>query len=63
MGKTSAMVQRRYKEKVYDRTELQTRKGVKEAWQAHAAGRGESLTALIVRSVTSQIEQDGEATP
>ena len=39
---------RRYKEKAYDRLELQLKKGKKEEYRAQAAAHGMSLNAYII---------------
>ena len=38
----------KYKEKAYDRLELQLKKGMKEVYRAQAAARGLSLNAYII---------------
>ena len=39
---------RKYKEKAYDRLELQLKKGMKEEYRAQAAAHGLSLNAYII---------------
>lgn len=46
----------------YDRIELRVDKGRKEAVQAHAALKGESVNAFINRAITETMERDQEAT-
>ena len=42
----------------YDRIELTVPKGKKEALQAHAGGRGESLNGFVNRAIDNQMERD-----
>ena len=46
----------------YDRIELRVDKGRKEAVQAHAALKGESVNAFINRAIAETMERDGAAT-
>lgn len=46
----------------YDRIELRVDKGRKEAVQAHAALKGESVNAFINRAITETMERDGSVT-
>lgn len=45
----------------YDRIELRVDKGRKEAVQAHAALKGESVNAFINRAITETMERDNAA--
>lgn len=57
-GRTRANSINRYMAKAYDRISLIVPKGRKEAIKDHAAARGESLNAFIVRAINAQIERD-----
>ena len=48
MAKTSAAVKNRYAAKAYDRITLIVPKGRKQAVEAHARSKGQSVNALIV---------------
>ena len=50
-----------YVKKTYDRIEVKVMKGKKEAIQAHAEARGESLNAFINRAITQTMERDAPA--
>lgn len=50
---------RKYKEKTYDRLELQLKKGMKEVYRAQAAAHGLSLNAYII----SLLEKDAFSKP
>ncbi len=45
--KTSSAVKQRYNEKAYDRLAITIPKGRKEAVEAHAASKGESVNGLV----------------
>lgn len=47
MGKTSATVKNRYNAKAYDRVSIMLPKGLKQAVEAHAKRRGESVNGLV----------------
>ena len=47
MGKTSAAVKNRYNAKAYDRLAITIPKGRKQAVEAFARGRGESVNGLV----------------
>lgn len=47
MGKTSATVKNRYNAKAYDRVSIMLPKGRKQAVEAHAKQRGESVNGLV----------------
>ncbi len=47
MGKTSATVKNRYNAKAYDRVSIMLPKGRKQAVEAHARERGESVNGLV----------------
>ena len=47
MGKTSATVKNRYNAKAYDRIQLVVPKGIKQAIEARAKSKGESVNGLI----------------
>ena len=53
----------KYKEKTYDRLELQLKKGTKEKYRAQAEAHGKSLNAYIIGLVEADIQKDasGEA--
>lgn len=50
---------RKYKDKAYDRLELQLKKGMKDQYRAQAAAHGMSLNAYIV----SLLEADAARAP
>ena len=47
MGKTSAAVKNRYAAKAYDSLRIIVPKGQKEAVEAHARSKGESVNGLV----------------
>ena len=47
MGKTSAVVKNRYAAKAYDSLRIIVPKGQKEAVEAHARSKGESVNGLV----------------
>lgn len=47
MGKTSAAVKNRYAAKAYDSLRIIVPKGQKEAIEAHAKSKGESVNGLV----------------
>ena len=47
MGKTSSTVKNRYNAKAYDRVSIMLPKGRKQAVEAHAKARGESVNGLV----------------
>lgn len=47
MTKTSSAVKRRYNEKAYDRLAITVPKGQKQAIEAHAKSKGESVNGLV----------------
>ena len=47
MGKTSSSVKNRYNAKAYDRLQIVIPKGQKEAVEAHAQGKGESVNGFV----------------
>ncbi len=51
-----------YVKKNYDRIEIKVEKGNKDAIQAHAAGRGESVNAFINRAITETMQRDNATT-
>ena len=51
----------KYVKEKYDRVNVTMPKGQKEAIQAHAEQRGESVNAFINRAIANQIKQDNEA--
>ena len=59
MGKASTKAQNKYIAKAYDRVNLTMPKGKKEAVQAHATQRGESVNAFINRAIDEAMERDG----
>lgn len=52
-----------YNRNKYDRCSLMLPKNVKSILQSHAANRGESLNAWIIRAVKKQLEDEGGALP
>lgn len=58
MGKASTKAQNKYIAKVYDRINLTTPKGKKEAIQDHAAAAGLSVNAFINQAIDEKIERD-----
>lgn len=55
MGKTSAAVKNRYNAKAYDRVSIMLPKGRKQAVEAHARERGESVNGLVNRLVRAEM--------
>lgn len=47
MGRTSTSVKQRYNEKAYARLAITIPKGQKQAVEAHAASKGESVNGLV----------------
>ena len=47
MAKTSSAVKQRYNEKAYDRLAITIPKGQKQAVEAHAQGKGQSVNGLV----------------
>lgn len=47
MSKTSAAVKNRYAAKAYDNLRIVVPKGLKEAIEAHAKSKGESINGLV----------------
>jgi len=58
MGKTSSAVKDKWNAKAYDEIKLRVPKGEKEAIQAHAAARGESVNGFIGRAIAETIQRD-----
>lgn len=48
----------KYKKNNYDRIEITVPKGQRDAFQSHAAARGESTNAFIGRAIHEAIERD-----
>lgn len=48
----------KYRDKAYDRFELQFKKGAKEAYKAQATKRGLSLNAYIVSLIEKDMEEE-----
>lgn len=48
----------RYVKTKYDRINVTLPKGRKDELKVHAAGRGESVNAFIVRAINAQLEAD-----
>ena len=66
MGRTSATVKNRYAAKAYDRIVTLVPKGQKQAIEAFARGRSESVNGLFNRLVRVEMgvsEDDWRATP
>lgn len=60
MGKTSAKIKNRYRDKTYDRIELTVAKGRKDALRAHAKSKGESLNGFVGRAIDETIDRDNK---
>lgn len=60
MSKTSSLVKDRYNKKAYDRFLVTVKKGVKDEISAHAASRGESTNAFILRAIEETMQRDKE---
>lgn len=58
MGKAATKAQNKYIAKTYDRVNLTMPKGKKEAVQAHAEQRGESVNAFINRAIDEAMERE-----
>ncbi|SFI98365.1 hypothetical protein SAMN02910435_01121 [Ruminococcaceae bacterium D5] len=61
MGKASTVSKNKWNAKAYDRINLTVPKGEKEAIQAHAEKKGESVNGFIGRAIRETIERDGDA--
>lgn len=59
-GKTSAKSKNTWIAKTYDRINLTVAKGKKDAIQAHADSKGESVNGFINRAIDETMERDGE---
>lgn len=59
-GKTSAASINKYIAKAYDRVNLTMPKGKKDAVQAHAEARKESVNGFINRAIDEQMKRDQE---
>ena len=60
MGKTSSAVKDKWNLKAYDEIKVRVPKGQKEAIQAHAEARSESLNGFINRAIGETMERDGK---
>lgn len=60
MGKAATKAQNKYISKAYDRVNLTIPKGNKDALQAHAAARGESVNGMINRLLRAELGQNVE---
>ena len=58
MGKTSAKVKNRYAAKVYDRINLQVKKGRKDEIKAAADAVSESLNGFITEAIDQRMERE-----
>ena len=58
MGKASTKAQNKYIAKAYDRVNLTMPKGKKEAVQAYAEVRGESVNGFINRAIDEAMERE-----
>lgn len=60
MGASKAQIKanNKWMAKAYDRINLTTPKGSKEAIQAHAAAQGESTNGFINRAISEAMERD-----
>ena len=63
VSKAQQRATNKYISKAYDRVNLTMPKGKKDAIQAHAEARGESVNAFINRAITETMERDGTSTP
>jgi len=61
ISKAQQKATNRYIAKAYDRINLTVPKGEKEAIQAHAEKKGESVNGFIGRAIRETIERDGDA--
>lgn len=59
-GKTSAKSKNTWIAKTYDRINLTVAKGKKDAIQAHADSKGESVNGFINRAIDETMERDRE---
>lgn len=50
----------KYIKNTYDEIKVRVPKGEKDRIREHAAERGESLNAFIIRAINETIERDGE---
>ena len=57
-GKTSAKSKNTWIAKTYDRINLTVAKGKKDAIQAHADSKGESVNGFINRAIDETMERD-----
>lgn len=57
-GRASAASKNAWNAKAYDRVNLTMPKGRKEAVQAHAEARGESVNGFINRAISKAMERD-----
>ena len=57
-GRASAASKNAWNAKAYDRVNLTMPKGRKEAVQAHAEARGESVNGFINRAISEAMERD-----
>ncbi len=60
-GKTSAASKNKWIASTYDRINLTVPKGRKEAIQAHAESRGESVNGFINAAIDEKMEHDKTA--
>lgn len=60
-GRASAASKNAWNAKAYDRVNLTMPKGRKEAVQAHAEARGESVNGFINRAISETMERDSTA--
>ena len=60
MSKTSSAVKDKYNKKTYDRFLVTVKKGVKDGISTHAASRGESTNAFILRAIEETMQRDKE---
>lgn len=58
VSKAQQRATNKYISKAYDRVNLTMPKGQKDAIQAHAEARGESVNAFINRAITETMERD-----
>ena len=59
-AKTSAAVKNKWNRENYDRIEIFTAKGKKDAIKSHAESKGESVNAFINRAIDEAMERDNE---
>lgn len=59
MGKTSASVKNKYRDKVYDQINIIVPKGYKDELKALASAQGDSLNGFINAAIKERVERLG----